>query len=118
LVAIVNGIVASPWPDAAALNAIQSTSLRTVHEHSRLTVIVSAPTAPEAATERGSAVAVKEQRLSDEGAVTLTFDDDPHAVRNITPTKQRIGREVRRDIASARVVKADVDLERRRLFRH
>jgi hypothetical protein len=95
-VAIVNGIVASPWPDAPAVNAIQSTSLRTVHWHSRLTAILSAPVAPEASTDRGSAVTFNEQRLSDDGAVTLTFDDDPQAATNSSQTHQRQDADVRR----------------------
>jgi hypothetical protein len=74
------------------VNAIQSTSLLTVHEHSRFTTIFSAPVAPEASTERGSAVTVNEQRLSDVGAVTLTFDDDPQALKDRRQTHQRMGR--------------------------
>jgi hypothetical protein len=62
--------------------AIQSTSLFTVHEHSRLVEIVSAPVAPGASTDRGSAETLSAHRELDEGAVTLLEKDDPQPLES------------------------------------
>jgi hypothetical protein len=89
-VATVNGIVVSPCPEAVALNAIQSTSLLTLHAHSRFTTIFNDAVAPDASTALGSAVAVTAQRPLDDGAVTLVEDDDPHAVSHSMQAPARI----------------------------
>jgi hypothetical protein len=94
---IVNGIVASPCPDFAAVNAIQSTSVLTVHEHSRFVPMRKFPVAPGAFAARGSAVTLSAHRESVDGAVTLVEDDDPHAATASThpqPTMKRNSRHM------------------------
>jgi hypothetical protein len=97
---IAKGITASPCPDFAAVNAIQSTSVLTAHEHSRLVPMRNSPVAPGALAARGSAVTVSAHRGSDDGAVTLVVDDDPHPT-TARRHPQPIVRTIRRSMTIA-----------------
>ena len=75
-----NDTVAPPWPVAAEVSAIQSTSGLAVHEHSRLIVMLTAPSPPEAPMLRASDVSVT-AHWADVGEVTFVDEEEPQLAR-------------------------------------
>jgi hypothetical protein len=79
-------MVAGPCPLVGPPNAIQSTSAFAVHEHSRLTPIVSVPLLPAGLAEDRSVDALSAQRVVDDGPVTLMDESEPQAASGMTLT--------------------------------
>ena len=73
-------IVAPPCPVAVEVSVIQSTSGFAVHEHSRLTAMVKAPSPPDAPMFSEFEVSVT-AHCAVVGAVTLVDDEEPQLAR-------------------------------------